>query len=173
MTDYRHHVSGFFVKREEAQIALEKLVIRGLPVAQLNIYDNDFATITPDPDVNSNATLKNLMVDGATGVAVGAGLGVLTEIALVAADVTLFVASPLVAPLMLLGWGASLGGVIGAVVGSDSNEKKEGKFANMVQDAIMNGQVVLVVEARTEAETTIAKEVINRAVGEFKDVNTA
>ena len=173
MADYRHHVSGFFVKRDEAQIALDKLVIRGLPAEQLHIYDNETARITPDPDVNSNATLKNLVVDGATGVAVGTGIGVLTEIALVAANVTLFVASPLVAPLALLGWGASLGGVIGAVVGSDSKTKKEGKLADMVQDAIMSGQVVLVAETRTEQETVIAQEVINRAVGEFKDVNTA
>ncbi|MDO8264074.1 MAG: hypothetical protein Q7T21_12760 [Gallionella sp.] len=103
MTDYRHHVSGFFVKREEAQIAYSKLIERGLLPDQLGIYDNQTAAIEPAPDANSNATLKNLIVDGAVGAAVGTGLGVLAEVGLVVANVTLFIASPLLAPLAMLG----------------------------------------------------------------------
>jgi hypothetical protein len=94
-------------------------------------------------------------------------------VALVIANVSLFIASPLVAPLAMLGWGASLGGVIGAVVGSESVDKKDGKFADLVQDAIMNGQVVLVVQTRSEQETAIAQEVIKEAVGDFEDVRAA
>jgi hypothetical protein len=41
MTGYTHHVSGFFVKQVEAQIALSKLNVRGVPNGQLSIYDND------------------------------------------------------------------------------------------------------------------------------------
>jgi hypothetical protein len=69
VSTYQHHVSGFFVKRDEADIALAKLLARGLPNA------------------NSNAALKGLLVDGAIGTALGA----LGELALIAANVTLFV----------------------------------------------------------------------------------
>jgi len=58
------------------------------------------------------------LVDAAIGTAVGSGLGVLAEVPLVAANVSLFVASPLLAPLVMLGWGASIGGTVGAIVGA-------------------------------------------------------
>lgn len=170
MTEYRHHVSGFFVKREEAQMAFSKLRDRGIPPDQLRIYDNETATGEPAPDTNSNTSLKSMIVEGAVGAAVGTGVGVLAEVALVVANVSLFIASPLVAPLAMLGWGASLGGLIGAVIGSESTDKKDGKFADLVQDAIMNGQVVLVAQTRSEQETVIAQEVIKQAVGAFEDV---
>lgn len=172
MTDYRHHISGFFVKREEAQIAYSKLIDRGLLPDQLGIYDNQTAAREPAPNANSNATLKNLIVDGAVGAAVGTGLGVLAEVGLVAANVTLFIASPLLAPLAMLGWGAGLGGVIGAVIGSENSKKTDGKFADMVQDAIMHGQVVLVAQTFNEKDTAIAQEVIKESVGDFNDMPT-
>ena len=40
------------------------------------------------------------------------------QVALVATNVSLFIASPLLAPLMMLGWGASIGGLLGATVGA-------------------------------------------------------
>lgn len=174
MDTYNHHVSGFFVHRDEAQIALSKLVERGLPRERLQIFENNAAAPTAVPDANSNAVLKDLVVDGAIGTAVGTGVGVLAELALVAANVTLFVASPLIAPLAMLGWGASMGGVIGAVAGAVSQKKEtKGWFSEMVSDAILAGQVVLVVETLTEQETAVAREVMQESVGEYKDINTA
>jgi hypothetical protein len=172
MTEYRHHVSGFFVKLEDAQRAFSKLTERGIPADQLTIYDNQTAAREPAADAKSNNLLKNMIVDGAVGATVGTGVGVLAEVALVVANVSLFIASPLLAPLVMLGWGASLGGVVGAVVGSESTDKKDGKLADLVQDAITNGQVVLVAQTRSEQETATVQDVIKEAVGPFKDVRT-
>ena len=61
----------------------------------------------------------------------------------------------------MLGWGASLGGFIGAAVAGN----KEGEFSALIRDAISSGQVVLVADTRTEQETTIAREVIQVSVG--------
>jgi len=169
MSKYEHRVSGFFVKREEADIALAKIVERGLPSAQMHIYTNDNAAPTPAVSANSNAVLNDIVVDGAIGTAIGAGLGVLGEVALIAANVTLFVASPLIAPLVMLGWGASLGAVAGAVAGAVNKEPAKNKFSDLVCDAILNGQVVLVVTTFSEAETRTAADVLQVAVGSFKD----
>ena len=81
---------------------------------------------------------------------------------------SLFVASPLIAPLALLGWGASLGGFIGAATGAGN---KDERFSALIRDAISNGQVVLVAETRSEEETAIARETIRASVGDCKDVN--
>lgn len=101
----------------------------------------------------------------------------LGELALVAANVSLFIASPLIAPLAMLGWGASLGGLVGAAVGAESHggnkAEKKGTFSALIRDAISSGQVVLVAETRTEQETASARQVMQASIGACKDVSIA
>jgi anti-sigma factor RsiW len=177
MNGYSHYISGFFAKREDAQHTLSTLLARGFPHAQLQIFEVDEPPSEPVPQEDSNAVLKDVIVDAAKGSAVGLGLGALAEVALVAANVTLFVTSPLVAPLALLGWGVGLGGVIGGAIGIQAHatapENKEGWLSDLVRDAIASGQTVLMVQALTAQETATAKEVIQAAVGDYKDVSRA
>ena len=171
MDEYRHHVSGFFTHRAGAEGARSRLAQRGLPLAQLQLFDADSGPVVTEPTGQSNEVLTNVLVDGAVGTAVGTGIGALAQLAIVAANVSLFVASPLIAPLVMLGWGASLGAFVGAAAGAGKDvEPKNGWLSDLVRDAIANGQVVLLVETRTAEETTIAREIIGAAVGEFKDV---
>jgi len=198
MNEYRHHVSGFFAHRDEAESTLSMLIEQGLPREQLQIYAADEAATllkgsvpglpreepqiytadstssSPAQEAKSDGVLKDVLVDGAIGTAVGTGIGALTSVALAATSVTLFIASPLVAPLMLLGWGASIGGLIGAAAGATAGPgNKEGWLSDLVGDAIANGHIVLVAETRTEQETAIAREVIKDSVGSYKDISMA
>ena len=172
MDRYRHHVSGFFALRAEADGALSSLIERGLPRERLHIFDADSAPPVPEPQSDSNAVLKDVLVDGAIGTAVGTGIGALAQVALVAGSTSLFIASPLIGPLAMLGWGAGLGGLIGAAAGATAGPgDKHGPLSELVHDAIVSGQVVLVAETLTEQETAIAREVIQEAVGDYNDVN--
>jgi hypothetical protein len=174
MNPYRHHVSGFFSHREAAESTLSTLVERGLPREQLQIYAADSTSSSPAQEAKSDGVLKDVLVDGAIGTAVGTGIGALGSVALAATSVTLFIASPLVAPLMLLGWGASIGALIGAAAGATAGDgNKEGWLSDLVGDAIANGHAVLVAETLTEQETTTAREVIQASVGEYKDIEEA
>ena len=171
MDQYRHHVSGFFAHRAEAEGALSTLIGRGLGRDQLQLFDADSGPAISEPKGESNEVLTNVLVDGAIGTVVGTGIGALAQLAIVAGGVSLFVASPLVAPLVMLGWGASLGAFVGAAAGANAGiEHKDGWLSDLVHDAIASGQVVLVVQTPTAEETEIAREVIGAAVGEFKDV---
>lgn len=130
MDGYSHHVSGFFAHRPEAEVALSSLVGRGIGRDQLRLFDADSGPAITEPKGESNEVLTNVLVDGAIGTAVGTGLGAL---ALAAGGVTLFVASPLVAPLIMLGWGASLGAFVGAAAGANTGvEHKEGWLSDLV-----------------------------------------
>lgn len=169
MSQYRHHVSGFFADGEQASKAYSALIERGLPRERLNLFAAPTRTVNPAQS-RSDLVLKDVLVDGAIGSAAGMGIGVLAELALVAANVTLFVASPLVAPLVLLGWGASLGGFIGAAVGAGDREEP---FSALVSDAVSSGQTVLVAETTSALETDIARQIIQASVGRSNDVNTA
>ena len=169
MDEYRHNVSGFLAHREEAESVFSRLVERGLPRERLQIFAADStAPPAPAPLADSNEVLKDMVIDGAIGSAVGTGIGALGSVALAVANVSLFIASPLLAPLVMLGWGASLGGLVGASAGP---EKKEGWLSDLVGDAIASGQVVLVAETRTAQETAIAREVIQASVGDSKDIS--
>lgn len=170
MGQYRHHVSGFFTYRNEAEDALTRLLERGIPRERLYLYDSASAPPVPEPKSDSNAVLKDVLVDGAIGTAVGTGLGALAQLALVAGNISLFVASPLIAPLAMLGWGAGLGGFLGASAAATAGAgDKEGKFSDLVHDAIANGQIVLIAETLTEQETADAKDVIKSIVGDYSD----
>ncbi len=98
MDEYRHHVSGFFTHREQAESALSRLIEQGLPRERLRIFANDPAASDTMPKDGSDAVLKDVLVDASIGTAVGTGIGALGSVALAAASVSLFVASPLVAP---------------------------------------------------------------------------
>lgn len=173
MNEYHHHVSGFFSNDEEAEHARTKLVERGLPLEQVRIFDTCSTPHKSNLESESNEVLENVLVDGAIGTAVGTGIGAIGELALVAANISLFIASPLIAPLVMLGWGASLGALIGATAGSVTNAShKEGRFADLIQDAISSGQLVLVVETLTLQETNIAREVIESLVGDYRETGT-
>lgn len=177
MTTYRHHVSGFFAHHEEAESAFSGLVGRGLPRDQIRIFEAsatqqiDAANLKPDGKADDGKVLDKVVKEGAIGGAVGAGRGGIAELALVAADISLFVASPLIAPLALLGWGTTLGGFIGAAAGAGNKEEKQ--FSALMADALAKGQVVLIVETLTEQETSIAREVIEMATASIHNVKVA
>jgi hypothetical protein len=170
MNHYAHYVSGFFVHHAEADDVFEKLIAQGLPSERVKIYTVRKTAPTHETTESSNDVLKEILVDGTIGTAVGTGIGVLIEVALIAANVTLFVASPLIAPLALLGWGATIGGVVGASIGAAENTKP---LSALIEDAIANGQIVVVAETLTAEETAIAQEIIKGSIGDYKDVDAA
>ncbi|MDD5248453.1 MAG: hypothetical protein PHY45_05685 [Rhodocyclaceae bacterium] len=177
MDAYRHYVSGFFAHREEARNACSRLVERGLPRERLQMFAAESAPPIAAPEGDSSKVLTGVLKDAVIGTAVGTAVGALAEVALVAANVSLFVAGPLVAPLAMLGWGASVGGLMGAAAGAQgragSAKQQEGKLSALIQDAIFSGQVVVVAETGSERETAIAREVIQAAVGEYQDAKAA
>lgn len=171
MSTNEHCVAGFFSHRAPALDTKARFHVLGFSADQLQLFNHDGGAHVPHaerrPEAGSNAALKDMLVDGAIGSAVGMGLGALTEVALVAANVSLFVASPLLAPLVLLGWGATLGGTIGAMVGA---EKKEAPLSALIRDAVISGRFVLVVEPRTDQQAAMARDTMRAAFCEFKEV---
>lgn len=169
MDNYRHHVSGFFSNREDAESAISLLVDRGVPRERIYLFQKDSPVLTSNSQATSKEVRNDVLVGSAIGIAAGSGVGALGEIALVSTGVSLFIASPLLAPLMMMGWGATLGGLIGAAAGAGD----QGRFSDLVQDAISSGHIVLVVKTLSQEESAIAREVIHASVGDCNDVSTA
>jgi hypothetical protein len=166
MKTYRHYVSGFFAHRDEAEKVVSKLFAAGLPLIRVHLFDKEALPPTHAATESSDLVLKDIMVDGAIGTAVGTGVGALLTIGAVAANFTLFIASPLIAPLAMLGWGASIGGLVGASVGAAEKAKP---LSDLIHDAIISGSLVVMVETISAEETQIAGKIFKEAVGDYTD----
>ncbi|MGE5450482.1 MAG: hypothetical protein ACM3VZ_01390 [Acidobacteriota bacterium] len=167
MNDEPHWIAGFFDDLTRARATEQTLLAQGVSADQIQLFTGDSASVLPDKRASSDATLKDVLVDGAIGGVVGAGVGALAQVAIVAANVSLFVASPLLAPLAMLGWGATLGGTVGAMMGA---EKKAAPLSALVEDATANGQLVLVVKTQTNLQSESVKRTMHAAVSEVQDI---
>lgn len=182
MDQQSHIVTGIYTSRAEAESVRDRLVGQGLPAERIDVVEN--AGIDGNSKMAAdNETVKDALVDGAVGAAVGTVVGGLGHVALVAANVTLFVASPVIAPLAMLGWGAFIGGFVGAAAGvekpekgpekesekeseKEREEKKEGKLSELVLDVIRSGHVALIVRTTTAAETTLVRAVVGDSLAQ-------
>jgi hypothetical protein len=170
MRQYHHQISGFFSHRDQADAAYEQLLKQGITAAQLTLRDTDStppATASLAGNQSSNDVLKSVLISTAIGVAIGSVAGIVVELALMAANINLFVASPLIAPLVLIGWGASIGGFIGAAIGA---MKKNQPLKQLIQEEILTGQIALVVDTHNRQQTSAAKAVMDATVGGYKNV---
>jgi len=166
LNESHHVVSGIYTSRTEAVAVCERLVLLGMQRDQIRIFDAG-NMVGNAKMADDNDALKDVLVDGGIGTVVGTGLGALAEVALIAANVTLFVASPIIAPLAMLGWGAALGGLVGTAVGATKPDShKGGKLSELVLDAIKQGHVVLVVNTQSEAELANARTVIGESIAQ-------
>lgn len=174
MKSHSHIVSGIYASRAEAETVRSRLIEQGLPRQQVKVVERIRAEDDNPKLADDDEVLKEVLVDGTIGTLVGTGLGALGEVALVAANVTLFVASPLTAPLAMLGWGAVLGGVVGAAAGANKGAKKrEGKFADFVHYAIRSGHVTLIAETLTLPQRKLAAKIIGDSVTIHDDQRAA
>jgi len=166
MEPYRHFLSGFFAHRDEAEFTVSKMLVAGLPLTRVHLLDKETIAPTHTATQSSDVVLKDIVVDGAIGTAVGTGVGALLTAGMVAANVTLFVASPLIGPLVMLGWGASIGGLVGASVGAAEKVKP---LSELVHDAINDGSLVVLVETLSAEETEAAGKIFKDAVGDYTE----
>lgn len=175
---YHHHVSGIFQRQADALTALNALKKKGLPAKRMQLFEQKTALPKTSKQAQSNMVLKNMLVLGTIGCLVGLGIGALAQIAMVASNTVLLFASPWVAPIAMLGWGAAVGGTLGAALGAVKTNKqsyaeKEGWFSEIIREAVAKGQVVLIVETLSRQETALAGEVMQLSANNYHDVKLA
>lgn len=157
MENYLHRVLGFYATRTAAEFASGQLIQRGMRPENVKILEPGSDAAGRGARADSDDVLKEMLREGAIGTAVGTLAGAAGTIALAAANISLFLASPVVGTLAMLGWGATLGGTVGAATGARSSK---GDVADLVKDALASGHVVLVAHTTTEDETNYARQII-------------
>lgn len=159
MKTYLHRVIGLYPNAAAATLDRERVVAQGLAARQIWQLAPGVDAAGPHAGADSDDVLKDLLRDGTLGAALGTALGVGVAVALWAAGLTLFLGSPLLSALTVVGWGVSMGAMIGALVGL---VRDKGDGGRLIKEALASGQVVLVVHARTEDEATRARAVLGQ-----------
>lgn len=163
MENYLHRVLGLYATRAAAESVFDELVKCGVPAEKVRILEPGRGGGNQEAKADSDDVLKEVLREGAIGTAVGTVAGAAGTIALAAANISLFIASPVLGALSMLGWGASLGGLVGAVAGA---ERSKGDVSDLVKDALASGHVVLVAHTATEEQTTHAQQIIGESMVE-------
>ncbi|MEO6351567.1 MAG: hypothetical protein ABIO19_00525 [Burkholderiaceae bacterium] len=157
MENTQHRVLGLYATRAAAESARGLVAQRGLPPEKIKILEPGRDDPGQETEADSDDVLKEMLRDGAIGTAVGTLAGAVGTAALAAANISLFIANPVLGTLAMLGWGASTGAIVGAIAGA---ENSKGDVSDLVRNALENGHVVLIAHTATEEETNYARQII-------------
>jgi hypothetical protein len=137
---------------ETAARALENADLGDIEIIRLVPDQGDIdLSVEPGPEASRDTLIR----DTAAGTAAGAAAAGST--ATVAAP-TLFVSAPIVGPLILLGYGAMIGGTVGAIRGL---KLRESMLAGVVKDALKAGYPVVVINAADEDAKRRVQDVVD------------
>ena len=115
--------------------------------------------IEPEPEETRNTVVQDTVTGSLAGTAAGA---VLTGAASLGTP-ALFVSAPIVGPLMVLGYGAMIGGTVGAIRGL---KLRENMLFSLVKDSLKAGYHVIIVPAANEEAQLRVQDVISNTMAE-------
>ncbi|MCG2576230.1 hypothetical protein LZ012_04390 [Dechloromonas sp. XY25] len=165
-------LAGIYASRPEAERVCGHLQEGGLPSQQMQVVERVRADDFNPQLMDADRVLKDVLVDGIAGTILGTGIGAVGEAVLALANVTLFTASPLIAPLAMIGWGAALGGLMGAAMGANG-VNKQGRLSDVLLYAIRRGHVTLIAHVRNEQEQLLANREIGLALVQGRGQRTS
>lgn len=155
MSQTSHKVAGIYPDHANARAAVEALRQAGIGEEAIAMVDkDDWQSAFTDPHTVTERAKHKL----ASGTGIGAGLGALGAGALVAAEVAVIAAAPVLAMLAGAGLGAAAGT---AYTGVSSSSVREPVFRDVVREAVTQGHVVVIVRTFSEAESLHAQDLIS------------
>ncbi|OHX14387.1 hypothetical protein [Chromobacterium sphagni] len=158
-------IAAIYPGREEADDIRRQLIADGIAASQVDIVHSPPPAGVAGPD---HQAIRSMLAAHVGDTMLGSGAGIAGTIVLWAPDLALFVTSQAVAPLAALGWFSSLGGLLRAVTGAESNaplngpQRAQGRFSELMMDAVRTGDAVLIVQTRGIAE----REWVKKRIGE-------
>jgi hypothetical protein len=166
--NYPHTVTAIYQDAEKAEAAVAVLELNGL-------HDTDHikvARLTPDagddeincaiePEVK--ATRDTVIKDTVAGAATGTAAGAVTAAAAAALSPTLFVSTPLMGPLLALGYGAMIGGTVGGLRGM---KLRKDSLLGLTKDSLTAGYHVVIVHTDSEEAQQRVEKLIDTTLAE-------
>ena len=160
---YPHKIAAIYSSAAQADSAQE--VLRRADLGDIRITRLDPGSPEPGRAIEPEqaATRNRFIVDMLAGGAIGTAAGAAGAGALAIGLPSLFVAAPVVGPLMVAGYAGTLGATAGAI---KAFRIKEGLLADMAKDALDRGFHLVIVHSRDDETRDRAEEVIGETVAE-------
>lgn len=169
MDNKTHKVAGIFATLADTQAARDRLVERGVTPEHINIIAPNDRMIDKKIEPDGDGVAREVVKDAIIGGVIGGGVGAAGAAAMAAASITLFVASPVLGPLSLMGWGAMIGIIAGGGKGAGI---REDQFADMIKDVTNEGKFILIAHTESETELKIAHDTLEELTQEKSDVKS-
>lgn len=160
---YPHKIAAVYPDDAAAQQAVQVLQDAGLDDIKITTLAPDDEGVSPAIEPETKETRNKVVLDTLFGTATGGAAGAVTAGAVAVVAPSLFVSAPIVAPLMVLGYGAMIGGTAGAILGL---KPREGMLAGLVRDSVKAGYHVVIVHAASHESRERAEAVIGETMTE-------
>jgi hypothetical protein len=160
---YTHTTAAVYADADSAESAARALKAAQSDEIQLSILTPDSEDIEKAIEPETEATRDTVVRDSAIGGVAGTGAGAAVAGAATVVAPTLFVSSPVIGPLMALGYGAMIGGTVGAVRGL---KLRHSELAGLVRDALKDGCCVVLVHAVDDAAMKRVEQIIDKSMAE-------
>ncbi len=157
-------ITGLFKNRVAAEAAVDAVMKRGYTRDDISVMMSD-ATKNKEFALQARThAADGAGVGGAVGGVVGAVLATIVAVGstILLPGLNLVIAGPIVAALAGAGAGAATGGVIGALIGAGIPEYR----ARVYEAGLLDGGILLGVEARAKEETDKLEELLEALGGE-------
>lgn len=163
MENYLHRLLGLYTTRAAAENVRDQLVQCGLSAKKVKILEPGHGGAGKTTRADSDDVLQEMLREGLIGTVIGILAAAVGTIALAAAKIGLFASSPLLGTLVMLGWGATIGGFVGAAAGARSSK---GAVPDLLNLSLASGHVVIIAHTATEAQTTLARQILGESMRE-------
>jgi len=161
MERFTHKLAAIYRDQSSAREAWGLLRQGGFPEAQLRLVGPTDAQTERKLEPEGEEVAMTVLKDTALGTGIGGALGLAGSAALGAAGLALFLSQPVAATLVIAGYSAGVGGVLGFLKGI---KVKESLFVGAAEDALGRGYWVLVVHGRNEDEEKRAQALISETL---------
>lgn len=153
-----HKVAAIYLDAESAEMAIAALHEAGFDASAVLHLDSNSTDVQQAIEPEQTATRNHFIQDILVGSGIGTAIGAVGAGALAVVLPTLFVSAPVVGPLMVAGYGTTLGATAGAI---KAFKVREGLLAGMVRDAIKQGFHVVLVHSADDETNARAEAIIN------------
>ncbi|MFP3873567.1 MAG: hypothetical protein ACLFQT_01440 [Thiohalophilus sp.] len=169
MRQYPHKLAGIFPDTTSLDRAEQLFREAGFPGDQVNrIHSGETLREQEQKIESESGGVRNEFIrDISMGTGIGGVGGALGAAGIGLGLPALYVSAPVVAPLMVIGYAATIGGLAGAVHGL---HVKEDVLTSVVEDALHNGYPVLMVHTSDKSETEKAHELMQSTM-QIKEVS--
>lgn len=163
MERYTYKLAGIYASRGDAEQALQHVVAAGFDRDQVRCAWPDDQYIDRKVEPETKASRNHMVRNAVIGTLVGGAIGLVITALIALFQAQLFAAVPVWGPLIVTGYGATVGLVVGAFTGL---RMREGQLATAIVDEVNRGGYAVIVQARDSREAHRAEQLLEERAGQ-------